>query len=262
MWPPNRALWTGSHEGRPGVIHQLIDWLSDPEHWRGIEGVPARVLEHVELSFAALAIAMLIAIPIGLFIGHVRRFELVATVIALFGRAIPSIAYLSIAFLFVARWNPRLAFGFVPALVALVLLGAPPILTNAYVGIQQVDPDMVEAARGMGMRPRQVLTGLELPLALPLLIAGIRIAAVQIVATATLSALIGGGTLGRYIISGFAQHDMPMVLAGAVLVAGLAIVTDVVFALIERVVTPRTSSRGRVRAPDPRGLAPETSPIR
>jgi osmoprotectant transport system permease protein len=137
------------------------------------------------------------------------------------------------------------AFGFWPTVIALVLLAVPPILTNSYVGVQGVDRDTVEAARGMGMTGGQVLTRLEVPLAMPLMIAGVRTAAVQVVATATLAALIAGGGLGRYIIDGFAQGDEPKVLAGAVLVAALAIVTEVIFALLERALSPRTSSGGR-----------------
>jgi osmoprotectant transport system permease protein len=129
--------------------------------------------------------------------------------------------------------------------VALTLLGIPAILTNTYVGVQGVDPDIVEAARGMGMSGRQVLSRLELPLAAPLMVAGIRTAAVQIVATATLSALIAGGGLGRFIVDGFARGDRPMAVAGAALVALLAIATELVFGAIERLITPKTRSGRR-----------------
>jgi osmoprotectant transport system permease protein len=204
-----------------------------------------RVLEHVEITFAAVGLAIAIALPIGLTIGHTRRGELLAVSVANLGRAIPSFAILSIVFQLMLNIAPRLSFGFLPTVVALTLLGIPPVLTNTYVGIQGVDPDTVESARGMGMRERQVLGRLEMPLAAPLILAGIRTAAVQVVATATLAALIGGGGLGRYIIDGFAQGDDPMVLAGAILVAALAIVTEVSFGLLERLVTPRTSSLRR-----------------
>jgi osmoprotectant transport system permease protein len=138
--------------------------------------------------------------------------------------------------------------------VALFLLAVPPILTNTYVGVQAVDADTIEAARGMGMTERDVLFQLELPLAVPLIMAGLRTAALTVVATATLAALIGGGGLGRYIIDGFAQGDQPQVLAGAVLVAVLAIVTEIGFGLMQRAVSPRTSSRGR------RGKTAEPAP--
>jgi osmoprotectant transport system permease protein len=226
------------------VFADMIRWFGSGEHWRGDDGVPIRVLEHVEISGVAVALAVAIAVPVGLAIGHFRRGEFVAVTIANLGRAIPSFAILSIVFQLMLTYFADLAFGFVPTVVALVLLSLPPILTNTYVGVQSVDRDTVEAARGMGMSGGQVLGRLEVPLAVPLMVAGIRTAAVQVVATATLAALIAGGGLGRYIIDGFAQGDTPQVLAGAVLVAVLAILTEIVFALAERAVTPRTYSRG------------------
>jgi len=234
------------------IFGQVVDWFGDPAHWSGPEGVPTRVVEHIGISMAAVAIALLFSLPIGMYIGHARRGEFLAVSIANLGRAIPSFAILSIAFQVVLRIEPKAAFGFVPTVVALVLLGIPPILTNTYVGIQSVDADTVEAARGMGMRGRQVLARLEVPLAVPLIVAGVRTAAVQIVATATLAALIAGGGLGRFIIDGFAQGDQPKLVAGGVLVAALAILTEVTFALFERLVTPRTrTGRGRARPRDP-----------
>ena len=230
------------------AFRELGRWLSDPENWSGPEGVPTRVVEHLELSFASVAIAIVIALPVGLAIGHLRRGRFVAVVMAIVGRAIPSFAILSIAFQVVLNVAPEVAFGFVPTLIALTLLAIPPILTNTYVGIEEVDADTVEAARGVGMRGSQVLRRLELPLATPLILAGTRTAAVQVVATATLAALIAGGGLGRYIIDGFAQGDEGMLLAGAVLVAALAIVTELAFGLLERLVSPRTSSRMRRKA--------------
>jgi osmoprotectant transport system permease protein len=227
------------------VFADMIRWFGSSEHWRGDDGVPIRVLEHVEITGVAVALAVAIAVPAGLAIGHFRRGEFLAVTIANLGRAIPSFAILSIVFQLMLTYFADLAFGFVPTVVALILLSLPPILTNTYVGVQSVDRDTVEAARGMGMTGAQVLGRLELPLAVPLMVAGIRTAAVQVVATATLAALIAGGGLGRYIIDGFAQGDTPQLLAGAVLVAALAILTEVGFALVERVLTPRTSSRGR-----------------
>ena len=225
----------------------LARWFADGQHWTGSNGIPIRVLEHIELSVVAVALALIVAVPVGLIIGHVRRGEFVAVSVANLGRAIPSFAILSIVFQIMLTYVGRAAFGFWPTVIALLLLAIPPILTNTYVGIEGVDRDTVEAARGMGMSGGQVLTRLEMPLAMPFMIAGIRTAAVQVVATATLAALIAGGGLGRYIIDGFAQNDTPMVLAGAVLVAVLAIVTELGLGLVERVVSPRTSSQGRRR---------------
>ena len=140
---------------------------------------------------------------------------------------------------------PRLAFGFGPTVVALTLLAIPPILVNTIVGIEGVDVDVLDAARGMGMGGSAILRRLEIPLATPLIMAGVRISAVSVVATATLAALIAGGGLGRYIVDGFAQGDRTQALAGAVLVAGLAIATELVLGAVQRIVTPRTSSTGR-----------------
>jgi osmoprotectant transport system permease protein len=233
------------------VFADMAKWFADGKHWSGPNGVPIRVLEHVEISATGVALALLVALPVGLLIGHVRRGEFVAVSIANLGRAIPSFAILSIVFQIMLTYFGRAAFGFWPTVIALLLLAIPPILTNTYVGIEGVDRDTVEAARGMGMTGGQVLARLEFPLALPLMIAGIRTAAVQVVATATLAALIAGGGLGRYIIDGFAQGDTPQVLAGAVLVAVLAILTELGFGLLERMVSPRTSSQGRKRFPTP-----------
>jgi osmoprotectant transport system permease protein len=223
---------------------ELVRWFSDGQHWSGPGGVPIRVLEHVEISAAGVALALLVAIPVGLLIGHRHRGQFVAVSIANLGRAIPSFAILSIVFQLMLHYVGRRAFGFWPTVISLFLLAVPPILTNTYVGVEGVDRDTVEAARGMGMTGGQILSRLEVPLAIPLMIAGIRTAAVQVVATATLAALIAGGGLGRYIIDGFAQGDTPQVLAGAVLVAVLAIVTEVGFGVLERAVSPRTSSQG------------------
>jgi osmoprotectant transport system permease protein len=239
-------------------MHAFIEalrWLTTGSHWSGFDGIPTRVWEHVYTSLVAIAIGAAIALPVGLYIGHTRRFQFLAVSIANVGRAIPSFGILVIAYVIVLKVSSSLAFGFVPTVVALVLLSIPPIITNTYVGVQQVDADTVEAARGMGMTERQVLGRLELPLAAPLIMAGLRTAAVTVVATATLSALIGGGTVGRYIVDGLAQSDFPKTIAGAILVALLAILTELVLGGMERAVTPRTTSsqaQGRTlrRKPD------------
>lgn len=212
-----------------GVANQALAWLTDPAHWQGSDGIPIRLLEHVELCLAATVLAILIALPLGLAIGHTGRGGLLVVSIANLGRAIPSLALL-VAFL------PILGLGFRTTLVALILLAIPPIVTNAYAGIREVDRDLVEAARGMGMRPRQVLWQVELPAALPIILAGIRTAAVQVVATATLGAIIAGGGLGRYIVDGFALQDIGRIVGGAILVASLAIAIELFFAGLERIV--------------------------
>lgn len=222
---------------------QALEWLVEGSHWSGFDGIPVRTLEHVEISVVAVAIAAAIATPLGLYIGHTRRFQFLAVSVANVGRSIPSFGILAIAYVVVLKVAPGLAFGFVPTVAALVLLGIPPILTNTYVGVQNVDADTVEAARGMGMSERQVLLGLEVPMATRLIMAGIRTSSVTVVATATLSALIGGGTLGRYIVDGFAQRDNPKLVAGSILVAILAILTELILGRVDRVLAPRTVSR-------------------
>jgi osmoprotectant transport system permease protein len=222
-----------------------IHWLTDPAHWSGPNAIGLRTLQHVELSASGIVLAAIIALPAGLAIGHTRRGEVIAVQIANIGRAIPSLAILSLAYLVALSFAPSFAFGFLPTLVALTLLGIPPILVNTYVGIKQVDADTVEAARGMGMSERQVLFGLEVPLAVPLIMTGLRLAAVTIVATAALSALIAGGTLGRYIVDGIAQQDIPQVVGGSILIAALAIVTDLIFSILRRVTAPRLSSSSK-----------------
>jgi osmoprotectant transport system permease protein len=220
-----------------------FEWILNGNHWSGPDGIWLRLLQHVELSVASLVAAAIIAIPIGLVVGHTRRGQVVAVQAAILGRAIPSLAILSLVFVLVINVAPAFAFGFVPTFVALTLLGIPTILVNTYIGVQQVDPDTVEAARGMGMSGRQVLLGLEVPLAAPLIMTGVRLAAVTIVATATLSALIAGGTLGRYIIDGYAQQNIPKIVGGAILVAALAILTELLFTALARVTAPRVSTQ-------------------
>jgi osmoprotectant transport system permease protein len=228
-------------------LTEVVEWFTDPSNWAGSFGIPNRMVEHLVMSGVSLAIGAAIALPAGMYIGHTRRFEFLVVSLANFGRAIPSFGLL---FLFVLWLG--LGLGSPPALrpaviFALVLLTIPPILTNTYVGIQSVDADTLEAARGMGMSDGYVLSRVEIPLGLRLILAGLRTAAVQVVATATLGAVVAGGGLGRFIVTGFATGDDAQIFGGAVLVALLAILTELGFGLLERVATPRTSSRGRPR---------------
>jgi osmoprotectant transport system permease protein len=178
-----------------------------------------RVLEHVRLSVIALVIAMLVALPVALVLGHTGRGGFLAINAANVGRALPSLALIAIAL-------PFLGLNDASTIFALVLLGVPPILTNTYVAVREVDRDIIEAARGMGMSGGEILRSVELPLAAPVMMSGIRTAAVQIVATATLAAVIAGGGLGRFIVDGFATRNNPSVVTGAVAVALLTILTE------------------------------------
>lgn len=208
-------------------IGQVATWFLDPAHWTGTNGVPWRVGEHLVMSVLAVLIGVAIAIPAGLAIGHTGRAEQVSTAVAGLGRAVPSYALL---ILFV----PLFGLGFASALPALILLAIPPILVNTVAGIRDVDADTVEAGRGMGMTEREVLMDVELPAALPAIVLGLRTSAVQVVATATLVALVAGGGLGRYIVDGFALRQDDRLFAGAVLVAVLAIGTDRAFNWAQR----------------------------
>ena len=190
-----------------------------------------KVVEHVWLSLVSLGVAMLIAIPLGVWFGHLHRGSFVAINVSNVGRALPSLAVISIGL-------GLLGVGFTNVMVALVILAAPVMLTNAYVAVDRVDQDAVRAARAMGMKPLQVLLRVELPLALPLMFAGIRTAAVYVVATAPLAALAGGGGLGDIIVNQ-PTYGIEGVVAGSLAIAALAFATEGVFALLQYLVTPR-----------------------
>jgi osmoprotectant transport system permease protein len=224
------------------LVAATAQWLADPLHWQGPNGIPARLEEHIALSAVSLLIAALIAMPLGLWIGHTGRGAWLVVSSANAWRALPSFAVIGLLVPFTTLIDPNLGFTLYPTLVAMVVLAGPPILVNSYEGIAGVDRDLVEAARGMGMRDRQVLFGLEMPLALPILATGIRSAAVQVIATATLGATFGFGGLGRYIVLGDANQNNGELFGGVVLVAALALTTLGVFKLIEwRLVSPGLS---------------------
>lgn len=212
-------------------LADVARWLVSGEHWRGPQGIAHRLAEHVQLSATSLVIACLLALPVGLVLGHIGRGGTLAINLSNIGRAVPSFALLVLA---LQVWG----LGTTPVYVALVALGVPPIVTNTYVGMRGVDAEVREAARGMGLTGRQVLWRVELPLAMPFLLAGVRTAAVQIVATATLAAVIAAGGLGRFIVDGQALRDQVQLFAGAVLVAGLALATELAFAGVQRALTP------------------------
>jgi osmoprotectant transport system permease protein len=211
------------------VIADVARWLTAPEQWSGPDGIPVRTLQHLYYSLLATAIAAAIALPIGIAIGHTGRGGLVAVNLSNLGRAIPTLGIIILVF-------TLLGFGIVPVLVSLVALAIPPIVTNSYVGIRSVDRDVREAAEGMGMRGSQVLWQVELPVAMPLIMAGIRTSTVQVVATATLAAVVGLGGLGRYLIDGLPQRDLPQVVGGAILVAVLSLATELALGRVQTLV--------------------------
>lgn len=224
------------------ILGETLEWFLDGANWAGRNGVPARLLQHLLLSAVPSVIAAVVAIPPALWLAHRRKAEFFANAVVNVGRAVPSfgVVVLLAVFWITRGWD----FAFWPLVVALVLLAVPPMFTNAYAAVADVDPALVEAGRGMGLTERQVLTDVELPAALPVLLAGVRIAIVQVVATVALGAVVTSrtGGFGVYIVNGFARlrdgGDV-LVLAGAILVALLTLAAERGFGLIERAVLPR-----------------------
>ena len=214
------------------VLAKVVQWFTDPAHWSGSDGIPTRLLEHLQLSAESVVIGAVIALPLGIVLGHYGRFAAAAINISNVGRAVPSFALLALSF-------QVFGLGDAPIIISLTALAIPPMVTNSYVAMREVDPDVKEAARGMGYRELAQVLRVELPLAVPLIMAGVRTSAVQVVATATLAALIAGGGFGRYIIDGLAQFDYPKLVAGAFLVALLALATEAGLAGVERLLVPR-----------------------
>ncbi len=198
----------------------------------GRPGFTQLLLTHVELSALALIIAILIAVPVALAVRNTQAGAAVAINVGNIGRAVPSLALLALAL-------PFFGFGFTSALLALAALAIPPILINASTALREVNPGVIDAARGMGLSGSQVLARIQLPIAAPVIFAGIRTSAVQVVASATLATFIGGGGLGDLIVEGFQRGDTAILLAGALSVAVLSIITEVGFAGIERALTPK-----------------------
>ncbi|MYS07998.1 ABC transporter permease subunit [Streptomyces sp. SID6041] len=220
------------------VLAESWSWLTTAGHWSGENGVWHRLAEHLFLTVVCLVLSCAIALPVALLLGHLGKGGALAVNLSNVGRAVPTFAVLVLLLL-----SPIGTYGEWPTIIALVLFAVPPLLTNAYVGMRGVAPDVVRAARGMGMTGRQTLTRVELPLALPLVLTGVRIAAVQLVATATVAALAGGGGLGRIITAGFNLASTPQVVAGACLVAALALLVEGIFEGVQRL-TPG-GPRGR-----------------
>ncbi|MEW1754243.1 ABC transporter permease [Streptomyces angustmyceticus] len=223
-----------------GAVTGAWQWLTTAANWAGEKGVWHRLAEHLWLSALCLVLSCLIALPVALWLGHLGKGGALAVNLSNVGRAVPTFAVLVLLTL-----SPLGTRGDWPTIIALVLFAVPPLLTNAYLGMREADRDVVEAARGMGMSGPQLLLRVEIPLAYPLIMTGLRSATVQVVATATLAALAGGGGLGRIITAGFGNYDTAQVVAGALLVAVLALTVEGVLVLAERLFDPM---RGRRRA--------------
>jgi osmoprotectant transport system permease protein len=214
------------------TLLKVLDWFLDPVHWSGPDGIPIRLVQHIQLSAESVAVGALLALPVGILLGHYGRFGNLAINISNVGRAVPSFGLLVISF-------QLFGLGDLPIIISLTALAIPPMVTNTYVALREVDADIKEAARGMGYRELAQILRVEIPLAVPLIMAGVRTSAVQVVATATLAALVAGGGFGRYVIDGFAQQDYTKLVAGAILVALLALATELALAGTQRVLVPR-----------------------
>ncbi|MGQ4450468.1 ABC transporter permease [Streptomyces griseus] len=208
------------------LLKGLGSWLVSGEQWTGSDGIGHRLAEHLQYSLLATLVAA-IALPVGLLIGHTGRGAFIAINLSSFGRALPTVGLVVLVFLAsgLSMW---------PVYIALVALAVPSIVTNTYAGMTAVDPEVRDAARGQGMRRHQVLLQVELPLALPLIMTGLRLALIQVVATATIAAYVSFGGLGRYVFYGLAQRDLVQVLGGAVLVAVVAVVLDLALSALQR----------------------------
>ncbi len=232
---------------------EVITWLTTAATWQGETGIPFRLLEHLAICAISVAAATAIALPIGLYIGHTGRGATAAINIANIGRAVPSYAVIVIILPISLQLFPAYGLDLIPTFIAMVLLAIPPILVNAYAGLREVDRDLVESARGMGMRERQILSGVELPLASPVIMGGFRTAVLNVIATATIGAVVSFGGLGRFILDGRAKGiaGTGELLGGALLVAVLAVGVDLVLAFIQR----HLAQRADPQLPHGRGLS-------
>lgn len=236
------------------LLQGVVDWFLDPANWQGEEGLWNRLTEHVLLSLTAAVVAVLLGLPLAIWLGHIGKAGFLAMNVSNIGRAVPTFAVLSILSIGPVGTDEFGPYGRagLATLISLVVFALPPIITNAYVGLREVDRDTVEAARGMGMRGTQVLRRVELPLAMPLIVTGVRLAVVQVWATATIAALVAGPGLGRIITLGFNRQDVSEVLAGAIVVGVFALVLERSMALLQRYVDPVGRAR---RTSDPRSAA-------
>lgn len=208
-------------------IDQAWTWLTAASHWSGDDGIPHRLLQHLGYSVLALAIAALIALPLGALVGHTGRGGFAVVSFANLARAVPTLGLLLLVVTVTS-------IGLTPVIVPLIALAIPPILVNTFEGIRGVDPDIKDAARGMGMKGPGILLKAEIPVAMPLILLGLRTAAIQVVATATIAAYAGIGGLGRFIVDGLSRKDYPSVVGGSVLVVILAVLVQLLFIVIRR----------------------------
>lgn len=220
-----------------GFFGDVWKFLSDGAHWQGNDGIPHLTLQHLQLTAVSTIVATAVALPAGIALGHLRRGGAFAVNLANVGRALPALGLLILGVQWFGIGRPGGVLSpvhSIPAFMAMVALAIPPIVANSYIGVASVDDDVRETARGMGMNGRQVLGRVELPIALPLIMAGIRTAVIAVVATATLAAYVDGGGLGTLISVGFATQNDAQVFVGGLFVALLAIVLELGLGLLQR----------------------------
>lgn len=218
------------------IVDLVSTWFAQPTTWSGPDSVPTRVAEHLLYSALAMLIAAAIALPLGTFLGHLHRGQAVVLTIANTIRALPTLGLLTLVVILSG-------IGFLPPLIALVVLAIPPMLVNAYEGIRSVDPAVVDAARGVGLRGPATLLRVEIPVALPIILLGVRLAAIQVISAATIAAYVGLGGLGRFIFDGLGRRDFGQVAGGSIVAAILAIGTEVFFVLLASAITSPGVSR-------------------
>jgi osmoprotectant transport system permease protein len=235
----------------------MWEYLTSDAAWSGRNGIPSLTWAHIQLSAAAVLVAAVVAVPSAIVLGHLRRGSFLAVSVVNVGRAIPSFAVMALVLPFLLRYG--FGLGFWPTRVALVLLALPPIFTNTYTGVRDAPADAVEAAQGMGMRAGELMRRVEVPSAAPLILTGLRVSTVQVIATATLGALVGYRNLGTLIVTGYTSPDKGPMLAGAFAVILVALVTDGLFVVAQRVLVPWRRPVGR--GVDATVVAEEAEPV-
>lgn len=234
------------------IFDLLSTWFAQPSTWSGPESIPARVGEHLVYCVIAMAIAAAIAIPLGAVLGHMRRGELVVLTIANSIRALPTLGLLTLMVILTG-------IGLLPPLIALIILAIPPMLVNVFEGVRGVDSSVVDAARGVGLKASTTLLTVEIPVALPLILLGVRLAAIQVVSAATIAAYVGLGGLGRFIFDGLGRRDFGQVAGGSLVVAVVAISTELLFVVAAWLLTsPGVRQRRRFTF---FGISQKSSPI-
>lgn len=243
-------------------LADVWSYLSDGANWSGNQGISAYLVQRLLLTGTSLVLAAAVGLPVALWLGHLGRGGALAVNISNVGRAVPTFAVLvilSVGPLGIDELGPYGRAG-LATLVALVLFGLPPIVTNAYVGMREVDRDVVESATGMGMTGMEIFRRVELPLALPLVVTGLRLALVQVWATATIAALVAGPGLGNIVTEGFASNDTAQVVAGAFLIAVVAVGLELGMAQVEKAVDPTRRARRAAARPAVSGVGAASQP--